>query len=344
MQIIELPAKLAEMFSDLRSAMQTRAEPLESTEDGREILEMVEHASKTIGNELMVFANAIGVRRFNARIFTFEQHKKGKRKQWQLCDVQPAAPEFLSGGAGSLRALMRGAMSVTEGKTIAVWVNAMPVSNEQVFFALALHQNGLEAAFAIGGRHWSPLSLGEASLEMTLGVMLSRPSAREGSRWDAMIRAQIEVMRDDLREDMAEFLKSEGGSDLTDERWEELLHLIYGRRNHLVLMQEVARSCGTGLVHECQKILGAMVHLIDTALEGNSEKMASIEKTHARALKRFQTDLLKFKSGRDVATNRLKVVEKELLGLKKQLKDVGAGHQPQLSEGSIGTALDRFFV
>lgn len=333
------------MFQKFRSALEESAVPLEDTPEGLDILAVVEEASKDVGKELLLFANAIGVRKFNARVFSFEQHKRNKRMQWRLCDVQPADPELLSGGADNLRALMHGSMGIADGKAVSLWVHPMPAGDMQVFMAYVLHQDGLDAAFAVHGKRWVSMGLQGGPLELTLEMMLKRGSSRQSNRWSAMISAQKEVMRDDMRDDMEAFLSSQGAKPLTDRSWEGLLSLIYERKHHLVLMQEVARSCGTPLIHESQRLLGAMVHLVDTALEGNTEKMANMEKAHGRALKRFQTDMLKFKSGRDVATNRLRVVEKELMGLKKQLAGVGSGERNTTSaSSSIGTALDRFFV
>lgn len=310
---------------------------------GRDILAVVEAASKTVGQQLLVFSNIIGARRYNARVFTFEHEKRGKKNPWQLADVQPADPQFIAGGADNLRSLMNGSMAQVEGRAISVWVHALSIGNEQRYLAFIRHEDGMEAIFVVDGKSWGAMGLAGASLEMTLHMMLSRGSRHEG-RWNAMVTAEKEVMRDGLREDMENFLTSVSASGLTDEKWEEFLTLVFDRRQHRMLLQEVARSCGSGLVHESQRLLESMVDLVDTALENHSEKLANMDKAHTRALKRFQTDVLKFKSGRDIAVNRLKVVEKELLGLKKQVREIGAGHQPQSGEGAIGTALDRFFV
>ena len=345
MPTIDIPVELVEMLHDLRNAMDEKATSLEDTPEGLDIRAVVEEASKGIGKELILFANAIGVRKFNARLFTFEQYKRGKRLQWRMCDVQPAEPELLSGGSDNLRALMHGSMGQADGKAVSIWVHPMPAGDVEVFLAYVLHQDGLDSAFAVHGQRWKCLGLPGGALEMTLGMMLSRGSSRHSNRWSAMISAQKEVMRDDMRDDMEAFLTSQGAKPLTDRSWEGLLSLIYERKHHRVLMQEVARSCGTPLMHEAQRLLGAMVHLVENALEGNAERIANMEKAHGRALKRFQTDMLKFKSGRDVAANRLKVVEKELMGLKKQLSEAGTGLRDTPSaSSSIGTALDRFFV
>lgn len=343
MPTIEVPARLAEMFESFRSAMQERAEPLDSTSEGQDIIALVEQVRNSLGNELLVFANSLGVRKFNSRLFTYSQQKRGKRNQWQLVDVQPADPEFMSGGRDKLRALMDASLQDVEGTAISIWVHPLPVGDDQLFFALIVHKDGLEAPFMLNGKRWGAMGLAGASLEMTVDMMLS-PSRRHEARWDRMIEAEKSVMRDEMREDIAEFVKSISGGALTDEKWDELLALIFDRSSHRELLQETARACSAGHLHEAQRLLGAMVHLIDTTLENNQEKMSGMEKVHARALKRFQTDMVKFKSGRDIAVNRLKVVEKELTGIKKQLREVGAGHQPRTIEGAIGTALDRFFT
>lgn len=343
MPIFELPAELAAMFSEFRDALEERADPLDQTPQGQDILAAVEVAKKAIGRQLLVFSNAIGARRYNARIFTFAHERRGKKSNWVLSDVQPAHSQFIAEGSDNLRALMAATMGPIADRAISIWVHPLSVGKEQRYFAFILHKDGAEAAVAIEGSSWTPMNLGKSSMEMTLGMLISRSGRYEG-RWSAMVRAEKRVMRDDLREGMENFLTSLGARGLTDENWDELLTLIFDRRSHLVLLKEVARSCGADTMGESQRLLEAMVSLVDTALENHQEKTASMEKAHTRALTRFQTDVLKFKAGRDIATNRLKVVEKELLELKKRLKDAGAGDAGSMNESSIGAALDRFFV
>jgi len=344
MDFLEIPKALADMLSQLAEMMQQPPASLEDSPSGRDILSCMKHAEKFVGRELTLFARAVGAHHFNARLYVFEEVRKGKKSHWNLVEVNPAAPQFLPDGITHLAALATVAMETHEGNCVAIWVNPLPMIHPGAYFGLALHKGGSIAPIRIDGSAWAPLEVGDAALRLLVDAMLHPTRATE-RRWSTIVNKQLGVMRSGMRDDVEAFLEEQGLPGLTDARWEELLSIIYLRKDHLMLLQEVGRSSGVELVIEAQRIGSAMVDLIDKALEGNTEKMASMEKAHARALQRFKTDLAKFKAARDVAVSRTRQVEKELAHARGQLKNAGAGSVPQGgNDRSLGLALDRFFV
>jgi hypothetical protein len=343
----KIPAEIAHVLEKLRNTLSELTDEevvsLDSTPQGREILDMLDDIKKTVGRELGVYQRIMGARRFHGRVFTFCREKKGKRRQWVRSETQLAEAEFLGNGVPHLRTLMLDMMQAEEDKALAMWVHPMPSLERDVFYGFVLHPDGAEAVVIFDGGNIIPMSWGEKQRALTLEMLLRRPE-NSAKRWASIVKAQISVMREALREDVTEFLTKNPGS-MSDEVWEEFLHLLYARKEHLMLLQEVGRATGVSLLHESQKMVGAMVDLVEKALANHNEKLAGMEKTHARALKRFKTDLDKYRSARDVAASRTKQLEREMQSLRKQLQRTGSSTQSEQSnQNSIGLALDRFFL
>jgi hypothetical protein len=336
-----MPPELVEHLDQLRQALEEGCEPLDTTESGRDMLSLAEAVQKSLCRELVMFARTVGARRFNARVYLYTREQKGKRKQWVLSNVFGAEPSFLPGGASHLRALMRAELEVAGPEAIAIWVHPMPTAENATFFGLFQHADGAEAAFALAG-HWRPLGLGPTPLDLILSTMI-RPSRGDDAGWSRIVEAQTATMRLALRADVQAYLDKHSGASLEDDAWEEFIAMVYLRSEHLALLQEAARVMGMTRLHESQRLLRAMVDLVKHALENHDNKLVNMEKTHARALKRFKTDLDMYRTGRDVAVTRLKRVEQEVQDLRKRLKASDTGATLRQSPDAVGEALDRFF-
>lgn len=343
---IELPAGLHEMLSDLFNSISAPAEPLEASAGGKEILASLADINSLIGRELRIYAHAVGSRRYQARVYFFEQLRKGNRGRWQLGSVEFAEPEFIPGGPDHLRTLMKAGMQNIEGKgsRIAVWVRAMPEVSAETFFAFVVHSSGFETALTLNEEGWSHVRAGSGALEMTLGSMM-RPRASRMEIWQKLATTQMELMDESLRRDFTELWKDHTRSPMTDELWASILEMIFLRGDLLMFMHEVGRATSVGLVQESQKLQGALVHLFDKIINEHPEKLAQMEKSHARTQAKSKADIERHKGAADVMRKRLAQVEREAHELRTQLKrSASAGDGGgEGSRQSIGLALDRFF-
>lgn len=343
MPSIKIPPELKEKLDELHELMSEKPEPLDSTPAGKEILSLLEEVQREIGMELKLFSRALGARQFHARIFIFQAEKKAKRLQWKLRDVQLGEPEFLPGGPKHLQKLLLGAMKHIGGKTIALWLHHMatPTQNDS-YFAYLLHHEGQEATYQYSEGGWSPLPLGEGPRLLVMEMLLN-PTSGAAKRWARVIEAQMHAMRKQLRDEVTAFVEK-ASAGMTDELWEEFLTMIYLRKEHLMLLQEASRMAGTSVLHEAQQLLSTTLQMVDKALNAHSEKLVHLEKNHARVLKRFKTDLDKFKLTRDAAANRANQLEREVQNLRKQLQASTTGPAREQEAESLGLSLDRFFM
>lgn len=338
-----LPEELRKMILDFGTALEEKAEPLDSTPEGQDVISLLDDIGRDFSLELSIFARTVGAARYHARLFVYGQEKKGKRQQWVRTATHFADPEFLTGGLDLLRTLMREMMGRQEGKSIAIWVAPVAAMGREALVLYFLHKEGFETVFTARERGFVPMDMGAGPLNMTLESMLS-PSSRTKDKWAGLVAAQRAHMGDVARDDVAALWQKHSGTPLTDEVWDELLTAIYVRADYLHMLQEVTRALGDSQTRESQRLLESMVTLVDQALEGNKEKMANIEKNNERARKRFMTDLAMFKSERDVARKRTKQLEREALALRKQIQAAGSGQGAQAASHSVGLALDRFFL
>lgn len=338
-----LETKLTQIADLLRDA----SEPLEASEDGREILAALDDLNRLVGQELRVFASSLGVRRFNARVYSFEQVRKGNRGRWQLDGVQMAEPEFVPGGPDHLRALMRSTLNTDNSKNgrMAAWVRGMPEVDDNTFFFYIIHSSGFETALSLGAKGWAHMRIGSTQLQLTLLTML-RPRPSRLAVWETLIEAQMKVMDSSLRADFTELWKDNTRSPMTDELWRQFLEMIVLSSEQLMFMHEIGRATAVGLVEESQKLQGVLVHIIENILGEHKEKMSQVEKGHARALAKFKTDMERHRAAKDVATRRVAQLEREAQELRNQLKQAGAsGVGARIGrEQSLGRALDRFFA
>jgi hypothetical protein len=232
-----------------------------------------------------------------------------------------------------------------KGNRMAVWVRAMPEVSDETYFAFVVHSSGFETTLSLGEQGWSHMRIASGALEMTLSSMM-RPRPSRMEIWEKLATTQMEVMDASLRRDFTELWKDHTRSPMTDELWTSILELIFLRGDLLMFMHEVGRATSVGLIQESQKLQGALVHLLDKIVSEHPEKLAQMEKTHARALAKFKADIERQKGAADVVRKRLTQVEREAHELRTQLKRVGAGTavSVDINRHSIGLALDRFFT
>ena len=332
--------KLGQIADMLRAG----AAPLEASEGGREILAALDDLNRLVGQELRVFATTLGSRRFNARVYFFEQVRKGKKGRWQSDGVQLAEPEFIPGGPDHLRALMGGVLAketTTTGR-MAMWVRGMPEVDDNTFFVFVMHSSGFETALSLGEKGWSHMRIAGPQLELTLSAML-RPRPSRMVVWDTLIEAQMKVMDSGLRADFTELWKDHTRSPMTDELWGQFLEMIFLRGDQLLFLHEVGRATAVNLLRESQKLQGVLVHTVENVLAEYKEKMAQLEKSHSRALTKFKTDMERHRAAKDVATKRVTQLEREAQELRNQLKQAGPAGASVGREQTLGRALDRFF-
>jgi hypothetical protein len=342
---LELPEGLFERLHQLFDTLTEQAEPLEASSGGQEVLAAIEDLNTLVGRELRIFARAVGTRHYHARVYLLEQIRKGNRSRWQLDSVQLAEAEFMPGGPGHLRALMKGGMENIEGKgnRMAVWVRAMPEVGDNTFFAFLIHSSGFETTLSLDEKGWSHVRVNGAKLELTLGSMM-RPRPSRMEIWQRLQETQIGLMDESLRGDFTELWKDHTRSPMTDELWQSILEMIFLRGDLLMFMHEVGRATSVGLIQESQKLQGALVHLVEKLVAEHNEKLAQMEKSHTRALAKFKTDLERHRSSTDVVRKRLTHVEREAQELRNQLKRAGGGGGADVSQQSIALTLDRFFT
>lgn len=348
----EVQQQLREVIEAARSTMATLEEepdaaPLESTPEGIELRDAIDVAKTNIEAELRLYGDAIGSRGYVARAFILLRERKGKRDRWRLEKVVLAPPNMLHGTRESLQAFLSAALEAEGGVGVALWVRGMPAPAEEGFFAYAMHSSGLDTALVMRADGWTGMRRGPQRLAMTLAGMVREKDA-DAKRWDDMTEAFIGLSRTRLREPIAALFVA-NNAVLTDETWEEVLNIIYRGEENLGFLKEAARSMGTPLIYETQRLQGAMVHLVTKALAAYTNKIDDIDKSHARALKRFKADRDSHRAAKDTAVNRARQLDREIASLRRQLKESAAaapagGQVSVAPENFVGLALDRLFT
>lgn len=345
MSLFTLIPELLEKIGSIREEMNAKAEPLETSESGRDILAATVAMNATVARQLKLYSRALGTRNFVARIYLMHEVRKGKRAHWEQFDVQMAEPEFIPGGPAHLQALMDRALQnqSPDSKGIAFWAHAMPKPDNDAFFVYARHSDGTEAALVQNDGHWAELGLQPTAIQLTVASLLS-PRESRIEPWRRLVKGWAEIVSSDVREDFTDYMKRHKGQELTDEAWEDFVQVVFCRESLLMFLHEVARATSGPLLFESQNLLQTLVGLIEKTLEEHNEKQTQMEKTHTRALTRFKTDLARERATKDVVSKRVKQLEREATELRNQLKQAGTGQIAPESQKSLGLVLDRFFT
>lgn len=322
--------------------MQGEIVDMNATPAGRDILDLAKHLQTYLVQELRTFSAGLGADHYHARALSFWQQKKGKRLQWQRGSLQAALGEYFHGSVDRLDSALLEMTKERKEPTTAIWVHSTPVPNREAYFIYVMHHTGFTAAFEASEDTITLIEQPREAIRRAMESMLrSRP--RIAAQWAELVAQHAKTLEDAMRDDVTQFLAQYGGQPLDDEKWSELMALIFYREESITAMQDIVRLRAQSWVIESQNLQNMAWRAIEKTGELLTEKITQVEKLAANQQKRLKADLDKYRSMHDLAATRVNQLANENHMLRQQIEKAGAGGSQQTPRNNLGLALDRFF-
>ena len=336
---------LVNMLETLSGLFTRTAEPLEDSEQGRDILNFIENEGEHWGRMLGLYGKVFPIRQFQERVAVFEHLPNTKKNKpgWECSRIEPAATQLMTSDPEHLRQLMRSLLQLNPNKSVAIWLHAAPmIADSEMFLVYVQHQDGMEAMYSIMQGHWMCLDMTAEVIDRVLSITRKISSEHRKKR-EGLWSMQEKALGVEAYSDVAAALREIKAPELSKEQWAAVINRLVQSDLYRALMAEGGRVLSTPALREAHTLLDTSMQLVEQAFKHAEDRVTQAGKDHERVKKRFLKDLEMYKLAKTGATTRATQLTRELAEVRKQLRAATASGEKNINTGSVALALDAFF-